>query len=142
MNCCKLHPSRIFLALLLGAYLVAILVIFILPVAAWARYTLACLLLSWLTASLLRDVLLILPSSWVAMRLDDAQIVLFCRNGKELTGRVLPGSLVTPLLTVLNVSLQGTRFDKSLILFPDSLDQQRFREMRVQLKWGGVIEGS
>jgi len=142
MNCCKLYPSRIFLALLLGAYSLAILVVFILPVAAWIHYTLACLLLSWLTGYVLRDVLLILPSSWVAMRLEEEKVVLFCRNGKELTGRILPGSLVTPLLTILNVSLPAKRFARNVILFPDSLDQQRFREMRVQLKWGGAIKES
>jgi toxin CptA len=139
MNCCKLYPSRIFLALLLTAYSLAILVVFILPVAAWIRYTLGCLLLFWLTGYVLRDVLLILPSSWVAMRLEEEKVVLFCRNGKELTGKILPGSLVTPLLTILNVSLPGKRFARNVILFPDSLDQQRFREMRVQLKWGGAI---
>ena len=142
MNHCKLYPSRLFLALILGDSFLALLIVFILPVALWARYVVASILACWVMTNLLRDVLLVLPSSWVGMRLDDEQIVLFCRNGKELPGKILPGSVVTPLLTVLNVSFKGKRSGRSLVLFPDSLDKARFRELRVQLKWGGLIAGS
>jgi toxin CptA len=48
----------------------------------------------------------------------------------------LRDSLVTPYLTVLNVLPQGARFSRSVVILPDSLDAESFRQLRVWLKWG------
>jgi len=46
-------------------------------------------------------------------------------------------SLVTPFITVLNVLPQGARLARSVVILPDSLDAESFRQLRVWLKWGG-----
>ncbi|MBI3902775.1 MAG: hypothetical protein HY306_07520 [Nitrosomonadales bacterium] len=37
---------------------------------------------------------------------------------------------------MLNVLPQGARFARSMIILPDSLDVESFRQLRVWLKWG------
>ena len=75
-------------------------------------------------------------SSYVAIRFVDDEIILQTHDGAELAGRVLGDSLVTPLLTILNVLPNGGKRVCSVVLFPDSLDSERFRELRVLLRWG------
>lgn len=62
--------------------------------------------------------------------------MLTSRNGKQVTGKVMPDSLVTPLLTVLNVLPQDTHWTRSVVILPDSMDAESFRLLRVCLKWG------
>ena len=135
MNLFVLHPSRFFLTLLCSAYLLAISMVFILPAAAWLRSAVAFLLFCALVYYLRRDVWMLSSSSNVALRLDSDQIVLIARDGRELPGLILPDSVVTPALTVLNILPQGKNRQRSIVVFPDSLDQERFREMRVLLRW-------
>ena len=133
----KLYPSRIFSALLYSVYLTSLLIVFILPAGLPAKAALAAVLIFSLRYSLRRDAWLLLPSSHVAICLDGARIVVKSRLGSDISGRVLRDSVVTPLLTVLNVVPQGRRGMHSIIIFPDSMDKERFRELRVLLKWNG-----
>lgn len=130
-----LHPSRIFLALLCCAFLLAITIVFTLPVVDGVRFAFAFLLLGALVYYVRRDVWMLLPSSHVALRLDVGRIVIFTRDGSELPGQILPDSVVTPFLTILNIMPQGKTRRRSIVIFPDSLDSERFRELRVLLKW-------
>ena len=98
---------------------------------------LAALLVFSLVYYLRRDALLLLQSSNVAIRLDGDQAVLTTRSGSMIPGQILRGSVVTPVLTILNILPQGKKWSRSVVIFPDSLDKERFRELRVLLKWGG-----
>lgn len=131
----KLHPSRIFSALLFSVYSLAILIVLILPIADWARAALVVLLLCALVYYLRRNAWLSLPSSPVAIRIAGKDIALLGRDGSELTGQVWADSVVTPMLTILNILPQGKRNMRSVVIFPDSMDAERFRELRVLLKW-------
>lgn len=135
-NYFKLHPSRIFSILLLSVYLLTILSILMLPILALAKAALALILVCSLVYCLYRDAWLLLPSSCVAIHLDGTNIILATRGGGKLTGQVLRDSVVTPVLTVLNVLIQGKKSTRSVVIFPDSLDKERNRELRVLLKWG------
>ena len=131
----KLHPSRIFSALLFSVYSLAILIVLILPIADWGRAALVVLLLCALVYYLRRNAWLSLPSSPVAIRIAGKDITLLVRDGSELTGQVGSDSVVTPMLTILNILPQGKRIVRSVVIFPDSMDAERFRELRVLLKW-------
>ena len=74
----------------------------------------------------------------MALTLEGDLAILTLRNGEQLTGQILRDSLVTPYLTVLNVLPQGARFLRSVIILPDSLDAESFRQLRAQLKWGST----
>ena len=67
-----------------------------------------------------------------------SDIALISRDGKELNGHVLRSSLVTPAMTILNVAYTGKMRIDSVVIFPDSMDAERFRELRVLLKWGSA----
>ena len=135
----KLYPSRIFSALLYAIYTASLLIVFVLPAALLAKAALAAVLIFSLRYFLRRDAWLLLPSSHVAFSLDGDRIVLKSRMGSEISGQVARDSVITPLLTVLNVVPQGKRGMRSIIIFPDSMDKERFRELRVLLKWNSDV---
>lgn len=135
----SLQPSRTFTSLLMAVYSVALLVIFMLPLGALAKSALAVLLISSLVYYGCRDAWLLLPTSHVAIRLDGDGVVLKSRDGREISARVSRDSVVTPLLTILNVSSQDRQNIHAVIIFPDSMDKERFRELRVLMKWSGDV---
>lgn len=134
-NTFKLHFSGIYFALLLVVYSVALLLVFILFTEVWVRILLALILLCALVYYLCRDVWLLLPSSYIAIRLAGDNIVLLKREGGEISGQLAHDSLVTPALTILNIVPVNKRGECSVVIFPDSMDKARFRELRVMLKW-------
>lgn len=97
------------------------------------------LLLSVLAASMgyyaLRDALLKLNSSWIALRLEGDQAALINRAGDEWVVELLRGSVVMPHLAVLKFASSERRGRCSVVLLPDSMDAESFRRLRVALKW-------
>jgi len=133
----ELQASRICSALLILVYSLAVLIVFTLPVMALAKVALAMLLVGALVYYLRRIAWLLSASSPVAMRIQGANITLLTRAGEELSGELMADTLVTPILIVINVIPQGSKKISSVLVFPDSMDKERSRELRVLLKWGG-----
>ena len=102
----------------------------------WTQVALGFLLLANMLHHLWRNAWLFAPSSAVTLLLDGDRIVLTSRSGEQVAGKMLPDSLITPLLTVLNVLPQDAYLARSVIILPDSLDAESFRQLRVCLKWG------
>lgn len=86
---------------------------------------------------LMLNAWLVLPASFVAIRVEREEVVLISRSGEEWSGYILRNSVVTPLLTVLNVLPHKKKSVRSVVIFPDSMNPERFRELRVLLKWAG-----
>lgn len=97
----------------------------------------ALLLSAALVYYLRRDALLLLPSSPVGLRVEEGSATMFTRGGSELSGKIASDSLVTSVLTILNFSRQEAGKMRSVVIFPDSMDKEDFRKLRVLLKWGG-----
>jgi hypothetical protein len=133
----KFYPSRVCAALLIFAFSLTILVVFLLPILVLAKAALVLLLLCALAYYLRRDAWLLLSSSLVAIHLEGRNVTLLTRCGGELSGQILDDSLVTSFLTILNVLPQEKSRARSVLIFPDSMDAERSRELRVLLKWGG-----
>lgn len=88
---------------------------------------------------LLRDVLLRCTGSWVAFELGPLPcITVFPRKGPPVAGRVGGGSFVSPGLTLINVTTAAGK-RRSLIVMPDSMAEDDFRRLRVQLRWSGQV---
>ena len=132
----SLHPSRYLAAMLMVAHGAALAALFPLAFPAWAKSALACVILFSLWYHLRRDAWLAAPSSSKALMLESEQVVLTTHGGEQLACRVLRGSTITPFLTVLNILPPGARFARSVVILPDSLDAESFRQLRVWLKWG------
>ena len=84
----------------------------------------------------LRDARLKLARSYVAFRLESEHgITLIQRDGRHVTGTIVAGGVVAPLLVLLNIKQDG-KGRRSLVLLPDSMNRDAFRRLRVALKWG------
>lgn len=131
----KFKPSFVCAALLIFAFSLSILVVLFLPILVLVKAVLATLLLCLLAFYLLRDAWLLLASSPVAIRLKGKDIILLLRSGEELQGQILEDCVVTSFFTILNVLLVGKKRVRSILVFPDSIDSELNRELRVLLKW-------
>lgn len=132
----RLSPSRLCVAVMFAGYTLTILIVILLPIVLLGRYLLCLILLGALFYFLRRDAWLSLPSSTLAISIEGRSIKLLRCDGTELSGQIVDSSVVTPLMTILNVQVAGAEGRSNVVLFPDSLDKVRFRELRVLLKWG------
>ena len=132
----NLHPSTYLAAILITAHGVALAALLSLALPLWAQVALTMLLLTSLLFYLRRDAWLSAPSSAIALLLEGDSVVLTTRSGDLWPGQLLRDSLATPWLTILNVLPQGAHFARSVIILPDSLDAESFRQLQVWLKWG------
>ena len=86
--------------------------------------------------------LLSLPWSCVALNVSSSnQLQLVRRDSKVLSVAVFHDSVVTPYLTVLNCRVQNAPllvrlFPPHLVILPDMLDAEAYRQLRVWLRWG------
>lgn len=131
------QPSSTLAIILVVAHSAALLSLLALPLPSWAMAALFLILLFSLLHYLRHDAWLSAPSSGVNLVLEEEDVVLTTRSGDQFTGHLSHDSLITPLLTVLNVLPQGAYLARSIIILPDSLDKESFRQLRVWLKWGG-----
>jgi hypothetical protein len=69
---------------------------------------------------------------------EDGCVVLIDRQGGECVGRLSRHSVVMPYLVVLNVMAADSHGRCSVVLAPDSMDAESFRQLRVMLKWGAT----
>lgn len=91
--------------------------------------------------AVLKYGLLSLPSSYIILKVDSKnQLQLIRKDGKTLNMNVEADSTVTLYLTVLNSRvedaswLQGL-FGHALIIFPDAINAESYRQLRVWLRW-------
>ena len=130
------YPSRQLELCILFGHSVAVITLFFVPIPEIA-FCLLLVILLWSAAYfVLRDARLILPNSNVAISLEGSRIVLFNRNGEELVGTLLPSSLIMPQIVILNIALPNCLCRQNVVLMPDSMDAELFRQLRVILKWG------
>ena len=84
----------------------------------------------------------------VALRIEPARkahqpdaIEVRFKNGQVRRGFIVEGSFVAPYVTVVRYKRANARrwhWDKFVLIFPDSLDGEAFRALRVRLKWGNA----
>lgn len=136
-----LHPSRILLMLFLAMGLFFSLMLFLAPLPHWLRIAILSLIAANTFYFSLRDALLALPWSCVALNINiKNQLQLICKDGRQLDVVVLESTVVTPYLTVLNyhrneASFMQRLFIQHLIIFHDAVDVEGFRQLRVYLRW-------
>lgn len=131
----NLQPSIYFTIALVASHGVALAVLAPLALPLWARILMALLVLISLLYHVWHDAWLLALSSNKTLLLDGDMVQLVARNGDQVTARVLADSLITPYITVLNVLPQGSNLARSVIILPDSLDAESFRQLRVWLRW-------
>lgn len=128
--------SVYFTIVLVAAHCVAFTILIPLALPLWSKILLALLVLISMLYHLWHDAWLLALSSNKSLLLDGDMILLVTRNGNQTPARILTDSLVTPFITVLNVLPQGSYLARSIIILPDSLDAESYRQLRVWLRWG------
>lgn len=92
-----------------------------------------------------RYALLALPNAIVAIQIDSKnQLELVRKDGKRLSVQVLANTVVSSRLTVLNCQVNEATFwqkllVKHVIILPDAVDAEHFRQLRVWLRWAKGI---
>jgi toxin CptA len=132
------HPSNYLTLIIVVAHAVVMAALLFVPIPKVALVALLMVLAASAAYYALRDARLGLESSWVALRLENDRVVLVNRKGEEWTGALLRGSVVTAQLAVLNVLIQDPRRRCNVVLMPDSMGAESFRQLRVALKWRAV----
>ena len=130
--------SRRLLLFLLVAHGSALALIATLTLDWWWRAVLAAAVLSGLAYSCAADVLYRLP--WgvrEALWAPDGSWTLTLVSGRELEATILPATFSSTWLVVLNFRC-GRWPWCSLPLFPDALDADQLRRLRVRLRLEGV----
>ncbi len=128
-----LLTSRIYWGLLSVLILLSILSLWLLPFSAAWRW-LACLSIAiaaiwWVFKSGPQAGL-----SCLTLACDEhGYVILGMRDGTQLTGEVAADTLVAPWLILLNVKTDG-QGKLSLLLFPDAMDSDHYRRLRVLLR--------
>jgi toxin CptA len=95
---------------------------------------LACIAAS-LAYALYGPALLRTRNSIVAAVLKDDGFLIQTGRGTWHAAVLQDSSFVAPYLTILNVQIPGWRFTRHIVILPDRMDAETFRQLRVWLRW-------
>lgn len=124
------RPSRLLAMLLLLAHGLAMVSVVVLPLPVLMR----TLLLLLLTANLwIVYKSRVSGASVSGLRIESDRVVLLDAGGGEMSGKLLPDSLVTPYLAVLQIRTESKH--RRVLIMPDNLDAHSFRRLRILLRW-------
>ncbi len=133
----QLRFSRTLGALLLVAHLASLALVWITPLPGSVQFVICLLLLASCLFYLRRDCLRLAPGSIISLSFNQEGSCSYqVRGGEWFEATLLGSSLVTPWLSVLNFRREAARGMRSVVLFPDSIDAEDYRKLRVLLRWG------
>jgi len=133
----ELAPSVNLVWIIVLASLMACLVLLFLPLPMALKVLSVALIVALAVYYIRHHGTLTLTKSIVRLTLNpESGLHVMDRAGRTHQVAVLASSFVAPYLTVLNLqaSENGRRF--SLILLPDNIEPDGFRQLRVWLRWG------
>lgn len=129
-------PSNRLAAILSLAHLVTAGLLWILELPLDIKTIAAFALVFSLIYYLRQDVLLTANNAVVFFELtDEMECALITRSGELMVCSILGSTYVAPYLTVLNVQPVGKFFMRSVVILPDGIDAEEFRQLRVWLRW-------
>ncbi|MEO8003529.1 MAG: hypothetical protein ABI771_01375 [Betaproteobacteria bacterium] len=103
---------------------------------AWAGTPVTAVILASLVFHLRRDAWLTAPEAVNEFLLKDGdRCELTLRGGSTLHGRVQGSTFVAVALIVVNVRLDDRRWQRAVVVFPDSASGEVRRQLRVWLRY-------
>lgn len=130
-----IKPSPHLALLLLLSHALVATVVYATMLPPPARLALLVPILLSLFYYLARDVLLLFPSSWCEISVDQERVSVVTRDGSGFSGEIANGTAASPYFVVLRVRLDGRRLPVFRTIFPDALGADEFRELCVSLKF-------
>ena len=138
----SLRPSRLLMTVLVIAVLGTDVLLFLLPIPWPVALLLAMVMTAGFKQAIWRDALLQAGASIDAMALSaKGELRCHLRAQDWQLVQVLDSTYVAPWLSVLHLQVEGRRFARHVVLLPDSLDAEAYRQLRVWLKWGRALPG-
>lgn len=130
-----IKPSIRFATVLLLSHAIAAFVVYVTAIPWAARLALYLPVVLSLPYFLARDAWLISPDSWREISLDRGGASVVARDGSTLIGRIAGSTLVSPYFVLLCLRPEGHYRAISRVIFPDAMDREAFRDLRVHLKF-------
>lgn len=130
-----IKPSVRFATVLLLSHAIVASVVYMTAMPWTARLAVFLLIVLSLSYYLARDAFLIFPGSWREISLDQSSVSVVARNGSKLIGQVAGKTIVSPYFVLLRIRPEGRHRSISRVIFPDAMDGDAFRELRVCLKF-------
>jgi len=127
----SIRPSATYVLMLLVVHLLAVASIFLTNLALWARLCIALLIF----ASMLLQIYRHMRTGWRSFSLNRRRVAVSISAGNILDGELAHQTVVTPCCVVLCVSLKGRALPVCQVIFPDAMQADAFRELRVRLKF-------
>ena len=142
-----LKPSRTLGVVIGFAHFMAIVLLWPLMMPPSVKLTGSALLVISLVFYLRRYALLRSPDSVSSLEVTDEMVcTLNTRKGGQIACALLGSSFVAPYLTVLDLNplkidktdaspRQLSRYSRSIVILPDGINPEEFRQLRVLLRW-------
>jgi hypothetical protein len=134
-NSFVIESSRLFVLLLSMLYALLIATVLLTYLDLWVRISISFLILLSFFHHLTLDALRSSSKSWIALTLNDNQLVAGLRSGISINGVLMQRSVITPACVVLCARLDGYHLPACTVIFRDTMPQEAFRQLRVRLKF-------
>ena len=124
-----------------GAFIILILS----PLLLMIKLLLGLAIFSATVYAVCLHALLLLPWSCVGLTVSSHnQLTLLLANSGQLPAQICHDSVVTPYFTVVNcrvkdASLVTRLLARKVVILPDMLDKESYRQFRVWVRWGNVF---
>jgi len=136
----NLKPPRLLATILAVAGSGACLILACMPLVSWIKLVTAFLVIVAAAYHVL-DMLLRWPGSLVSLEVNSkGELHVLRKDGERIPAVVQPDSVVLPYLTLLNLRLEKHRWQRHVLITPDRVDADAFRQLRVWLRWGRQAE--
>lgn len=133
-------PSRLLVGILAAVGTGACTIIICMPLDSLLKAALCLAVLLATSYHIADKALLRMPWSCTGLVLDTkGELNVSTRAGDEHKITVLGSSFVASYLTVLNYRVSGKYWQRSLVILPDHVDADAFRQLRVWLRWSRQV---
>lgn len=131
-----LRSSYLLALLLVVMHALAMASVWLVPLALAVKIGTAVALASSLALNLRQHAWRAGKRSVRAIRLNgECDMSLQGQDGVWLETKILPSSFISPYLTVLNLKAERERRARHVVILPDAMGAEQFRQLRVWLRW-------
>ena len=132
----KLSPSIWLTGLLTAMHGLALVLIWLLPFDLWLKIAAGLLLLASLIYHVRRNAMRTSLNAILALQISpECRCSAQVGSGDWFDAQLLATSFVSPYLTILNLRLDHAHLGKHVVILPDAIEAEQFRELRVLLRW-------
>ena len=136
MHTIKLSPSLWLAGMLTAMHGMALTLIWLLPFNLWLKIVAVLLLLASLIYHVRRDAMRTSRNAILALKISpECRCSVQVRSGDWFEAQLLSTSFVSHYLTILNLRFDHVRLVKHVVILPDAIEAEQFRQLRVLLRW-------